>query len=310
LDPKKSFTLKLGPRDEEKLIALERVTDSGANNRLAMYAYTIAFLFDEPATGKALPAPSIKSTALFVNDEYLGCYNWIEIYSEADLYDHYQGKNAELFKALFDEMGEDQPLNHLCEKKFPDDSDFTTLNTLIYNAKSMDAADWSEWVAANVDIEDVVTYLVVHNYLGVHDTSRLNFYIYNYGKILILPWDNENSFNLTGQSLDGNNLLTRRLLEIPTIRADYNSEMQRLFLCDATSDLSSDPRIDLTNPESTGNIVDDLVTEAQSIFAEIDSAMYHDPTFYITYDMFLSKQSELLYFLYNRSAEIPEIPLP
>jgi hypothetical protein len=275
-----------------------------------MYAYTIAFRSGDPHTGKALPAPSIESTALFINDEYLGCYNWIEMYSEKNLQDHYHEQNAELFKAHFGKMGYDHPLHFLSEKKFPDDSDFSALDTLVYNAKNMDAVQWADWASTRIDMEDVVKYLAVHNYLGVLDTSWSNFYIYDYGKMLILPWDNEDSFILSTQGFDGNNLLTRRLLEEATIRSDYNSEMQRLFLTDATSDLSSDPRLDLANPETTENIIDDLIVEAQRTFAEIDRAMFYDPTFYVTYDGFLAGKSDLLDFLYNRSAVIPQIPLP
>jgi hypothetical protein len=310
LDPKKSFTLKLD--ETGTLYALERVTGSGANNRMAMYAYTIAYRSGDPHTGKALPAPSIDSTALFVNDEYLGCYNWIEMYSEENLRDHYHEQDAELFKAYFEDMGYDHPIHHLSEKKFPDDLDFSALDTMIYNARSMDTVQWADWVSTRMDSEDIVKYLAVHNYLGVLDTSWSNFYIYDYGKMLILPWDNEDSFILSTQGFEGNNLLTRRLLQDPAIRSDYNSEMQRLFLTDATLDLrlETPSRLDLVTPESTENIVDDLITEAEKVFVQIDRAMYYDPTFYVTYDGFLAEKSNLLNFLYNRSAVIPEIPLP
>ena len=310
LDPKKSFTLKLVSGGNKTLFSLERVTGSGANNRLAMYAYTIAYRSGDPTTVKALPAPSVNSTALFINDEYLGCYNWIEMYSEDNLRDHYHEQYAELFKAHFLEMGYDFPLHYLSEKKFPDDLNFTALDTLIYNAKNMDAAHWANWVATHIDREDIVKYLAVHNYLGVHDTSWSNFFIYDYGKMLILPWDNEDSFKLTIQSYAGNNLLTRRLLEEPAIRSDYNSEMKRLFVTDAASYSDLVSQLDLDEPELTENIIDDLITEAERIFAEIDRAMYYDPTFYVTYEGFLAGKLGILNFLYNRSAAIPEIPLP
>ena len=308
--PKKSFTLKYEAEGEEVLYALERLTGSGASNRLAMYAYSIAFLDGETQNGKALPAPDVSGLALFINDTYLGAYNKITIYREDELRAHYDGKPAELFKCFFLDMGFDMPLESLTEKKFPDDDDFASLNTLIYNAHYLIDPEWKSWVDSHINRDDIVRYLVVHDYLAVADTFQTNFYVYNYGKMLMLPWDNEASFRIGSTEYGGDNLLTRRLAQDPTIRSQYNSEMQRLFLS-GTADLATDPRgFDPLNPETTDNIVDDLIVEANRIFTEIDRAMYYDPTSYVTYEIFLAAQADKLSFLYNRSAEIPLEPLP
>lgn len=308
--PKKSFTLKYEDGEREERYALERLTGSGAANRLAMFAYSIAYRDGEPTTKKALPAPDVTGAALFINDTYLGAYNKITIYGEDELRTHYEGRPGELFKCFFLDMGYDVPLESLTEKKFPDDDDFSSLNRLIYNAHYLSDPEWESWVDGHINREDIVRYLVVHDYLGVADTFRTNFYVYNYGKMLMLPWDNEASFRIGSTEYGGDNLLTLRLAQDPTIRSEYNSEMQRLFMS-GTADVTSDPlKFDLSNPEGTDPIIDDLIVEANRIFTEIDRAMYYDPTSYVTYENFLSAQSDVLSFLYNRSAEIPTEPLP
>lgn len=298
--PKKSFTLKFETGDGDVMYALERLTGSGATNRLAMYAYRTV----------GLPAPDVSGLALFINDVYLGAYNKITMYSESELRGHYEGKPGELFKAFFLDMGYDVPLESLSEKKFPDDDDFSSLNTLIYNAHYLNDTEWKSWVDSYVNRDDIVKYLVVHDYLGVADTFRTNFYVYNYGKMLMLPWDNEASFRIGSTEYGGDNLLTLRLAQDPYIRSEYNSEMGRLFLS-GTADVTSDPaKFDLLDPEGTDAIVDDLIVEAGRVFTEIDRAMYYDPTSYVTYDNFLSGKADVLSFLYNRSVEIPMEPLP
>ena len=298
--PKKSFTLKYEDDEREERYALERLTGSGASNRLAMYAYRTV----------GLPAHEVTGAALFINDTYLGAYNKITLYTGEELRTHYGGLPGELFKCFFLDMGYDVPLESLSEKKFPDDDDFSSLNTLIYNAHYMSDPEWESWVDSYVNRDDIVRYLVVHDYLAVADTFQTNFYVYNYGKTLMLPWDNEASFRIGSTEYGGDNLLTRRLAEHPWIRSKYNSEMQRLFLSDAVGDLTGDSRLHLLAPEGTENIIDDLLVEANRIFTEIDRAMYYDPFSYVTYENFLSAQAEKIFFLYNRSAQIPEVPLP
>jgi hypothetical protein len=100
-----------------------------------------------------------------------------------------------------------------------------------------------------------------------------------------------------GYHLGGDNLLTDRLMEDPYIRSRYNNEMQRLFI----------------NP-GPENILDDIRDEAARIYGEIDLAVRHDPTYYLSYGDFLAEKDSLLNpsngFFVIRAGQIPDPPLP
>lgn len=99
---KKSFALKVNG----KKYMLERGQQNGGiYNRIAMRAYQLA----------GVTACDTESVALFLNDEYLGCYNFI-IYYDPDTMD------GELYKCWFSaisNMGSNHPLSSQSEKKIP-----------------------------------------------------------------------------------------------------------------------------------------------------------------------------------------------
>lgn len=280
LDPKKSFTVTLPAGGGVVQYALEAGYDSWATNRLAMRAYRLA----------GLPAPPADGVALFLNGEYLGYYTRLKMYNRKDLRARYGGKGGELFKCHFRRMGYDIPLYFRSEKKFPDDGDFSRLETLVLNARHLDEAAWKRWVDRSIDGEQIALYMAVHDYLNVVDTSRQNFYIYDYGRMLLLPWDNEKSMVRSMRPLGGHNLVTRRLLEdraAGSIRSRYEERMRRLFL---------EP-----GPE---NLVDRLRAEAQRIFQEIDRAVYLDPGRPGGYEEYAAERNRVLDFLTWRSADL------
>ena len=272
--PKKNFAVKIYSGEEEIKYAFDASDEPWVTNRIVMFAYNKV----------GLPAPNTVGVAFFINDEYLGYYTRVDMYNEKILRQHYYGKPGELFKAFFEsrDIGYDIPLHSISEKKFPADNDFSNLDTFIYNAKNMEDEEWLEWVSLFVDMDEIVKYMIVHNFFAVIDTSWLNFYIYNYGKMLILPWDNENCMDLNLVSLGGHNLLTNRLMAVPYIGSQYNSEFQRLFL-------------------DTDELIDDLIDEANRIFYEIDRAVYYDPIIYRTYEDYLREKGSVINFLNNRA---------
>ena len=297
IDPKKSFTVKF-ENNQGQLVkyALETAYDSFVTNRIAMYAYR---LID-------LPAPETTGIALYLNDTYMGYYTRLEAYTEHQLESYYYGNNGELFKANFidNNMGNHVPLQALSEKKFPDNNDFTTLNTLICNAKNMDDESWLNWVDNYIDKDEFVKYQTIQGYMSIKDTQYLNFYVYNYGKILLLPWDNEQSMNLEfDRYLHGNSFLTSGILKDPYCRAQYTNNLRVLFLSDQTDIL---PLLDLDNPGNTTNIIDDLIVEANRIFFEVYRAIDYEPTNYFTYNDFITEKKRILDFLYGRSYQIPD----
>jgi hypothetical protein len=249
IEYQKNFTVRIDVGPETISYALD---SSGASikNALAMFAYRAA----------GLPAARTEPAALFVNGEYLGCYTRIEMYSEDGLREHY-GAGGELFKCHFTEIGLDFPLYDRSEKKFPDDNDFTTLNTLVYNARYLPDPAWTDWVDRYIDIDDIIRYMVVHDFLAVYDTAIQNFYVHNHGKLSVLPWDNEMAMKSGLINLYGDNLILERIVADVTRRDLYHSEMRRLFL-------------DGVEPD---NILDDLTAEANRLFAGIETAVLNDP---------------------------------
>jgi len=257
---KKSFQLKI---DGKKYILERGRDDGGVSNRLAMRAYQLA----------GLPACDTRSVGLFLNDEYLGCYNLIFYYDEDVL-------GGELYKCYFpeyDDMSLNHPLRALSEKKFPKDDDFSNLENLVSAMLTLSNSDWRRYVLNNVDVEKFAAYLAVHDCLRVRDTFRTNFYIAFGGKFYFLPWDNEScmGYNSSGYELGGDNQLTRRLVSVPEVKAAYNQKVQSLFI--------------------DSGIVPELRSEALRMFDEAEGAMKHDPNYSL--EDFTSEKADILLFL-------------
>jgi hypothetical protein len=281
LYPKKSFTVKIETDNNTRRYCLESFC---IQNRIAFFAYKKA----------GLCVPDTEGVALSINGEYIGCYTKIEIYNEADLNKHYNTHSGQLFKCHFRTMGEDVPLHFRSEKQFPDNDDFSLLDNLIHNVAHMKDMEWEDWMKKNIDEDDIIRYMIVHDFLAVRDTSIQNFYIYAHKKMLILPWDNGVSMNPEKlPAIGGHNLLTKRLLEDPSMKTRYNTQMETYFL-----------------QAGEQNIVGSLQSELDRIYDEIDRAVYYDPTYYIDYEEFLDKKERLHSFIANRHDTIPAPPLP
>ena len=262
MHPKKSFQLKV----DGKKYVLERGDEvGGISNRIAMRAYQLA----------GLPACDTETIGLFLNDEYLGCYNFITYYDEDVL-------GGELYKSYFenyDNLEESHPLHSLSEKKFPDDDNFSTLDNLLAAVTTLSAAEWQEYVLKNVDIEKVASYLAVHDFLMVEDTFRTNLYIAYNGKFYLLPWDNESciGYNAKGYEMGGDNQLTRGLASVPEVKAAYNRRMKELFM--------------------DNGILSALKSDTEKMFATADTAMKNDPNFQGKYGKYEIEKERFLRFL-------------
>ena len=270
--PKKSFTVKVFSGGETIRHTFDASDDPWIKNRIAMFAYRRV----------GLPAPDTEGVAFFVNDEYLGYYTMADMYGERELQEYYHGKQGQLFKWVVDSLCE-IPLHGLSEKKFPADNDYSRLDALIHSANNLGDVDWFDWVASNVDRDEMVKYMVVHDFLGVTDTRTKNLYVYDYGKLLMLPWDHDRCM-ASEVAFGGDNPLTQRLIQEPYVRSEYIRQLRRLFL---------DPGED--------NIVEDLVTEANRIFDEVDRAIFHDPIAYRDYQEYLAEKQSVLDFLNHRA---------
>ena len=259
---KKSFQLKVDGRR----YVLERGDEvGGVSNRIAMRAHQLA----------GLPACDTETIGLFLNDEYLGCYNLITYYDEDIL-------GGELYKSFFenyDDMSKNHPLHSLSEKKFPEDDDFSNLENLLAAVTTFSDAKWQEYVLENVDVEKVASYMAVHDFLLVNDTFKTNLYIAYKEKFYLLPWDNESciGYNEKSYKIGGDNQLTRRLVAVPQVKAAYNRRMKELFIDDG--------------------ILTELHDDAEKMFDEADIAMKNDPNFRDGYKKFLTEKERFLKFL-------------
>ena len=262
MHPKKSFQLKVGG----KKYVLERGdVVGGISNRIAMRAQQLA----------GIPACDTETVGLFLNDEYLGCYNLITYYDEDIL-------EGELYKTYFedwDHMENNHPLRSLSEKKFPDDDDFSNLENLLAAVTTLSDAKWQEYVLKNVDVEKVASYLAVHDFLMVEDSFKTNLYIAYNGKFYLLPWDNEScmGYNERGYDMGGDNQLTKRLVSVPEVKAAYNRRMKELFIDDG--------------------ILSTLKADVEKMFAAADTAVKNDPNITDGYDKYLKTKERFLEFL-------------
>ena len=213
--PKKSFGLKIN----DKKYMLERGQENGGlYNRIVMRAYQLA----------GIPACKTESVGLFLNDSYLGCYNFITYYYEDIL-------GGELYKCVFsdyDQMGNNHPLASKTDKEFPDDNDFSNLENLVAALTTFSDAAWRQYVVKNVNIDQVASYLAVHDFFTVKETHGANYYIYYDGKFHIYPWDNEVCMleKSANYHLCNDNELIRRLASVPEVKNAYNQKMHSFFL--------------------------------------------------------------------------------
>ena len=93
-EPKKNFTLQIKAGDEKIKYALMHEAGTWFKNRIVMYAYN-----NYRYNGASLTAaPGTEPVALFVNDDYLGYYVKVDMYSESQLKAYKKGSFSELFK--------------------------------------------------------------------------------------------------------------------------------------------------------------------------------------------------------------------
>ena len=274
-EPKKNFTLQIKAGDDKVKYALMHEADTWFKNRIIMYAYNNYVYKGASLTA----APDTEPVALFVNDKYLGYYVKVDMYEEKQLNRYKKGSMSELFKVFVNHF-DSNPLYETTEKKFPKDKNFSSLELLITNLNQMGDEDWNAWVEKYIDVDDFIRYMVIHNYFGVEDTEAQNYYIYNYGKMVFLPWDNELGMKLEYDCFMGNNKLTRRLLAIPSIKNAYIQAMKD-FVADAA-------------------FLDELKNKVNGWYDEAYLAIKNDPIFYYSVEDARRCRDHIINFINNR----------
>ena len=262
---KKSFGLKI---DGRKYMLERGEENGGIYNRLVMRAYQLA----------DVPACDFESVGLFINDSYIGCYNFITYYHEDIL-------KGELYKCVIkdsDNMENNHPLRSKSDKKYPEDDNFANLEHLLAVLTTTSDSDWSQFVNKNVDIEEVASYMAVHDFFTVVDTRGANFYINYYDKYRLIPWDNERCLlsNSSEYIICNDNQLIRRLAAVPEVKAAYNRRMQDLF----------------TGGGATC-ILDQLQNEAATMFDNLATAMESDSRFATSREDFMKIKAYVVNYL-------------
>lgn len=280
--PKKNFTLRIKEGMHEGNYALMHEDFTWLKNRIVMYAYN-NFMYK----GEALvPAPETEAVALYINDEYIGYYAKVDMYSEEQLEAWRSGYMSELFKVELLSYDEN-PLWSNSEKKFPDDEDFSTLETLIVNVNSMSDAKWAAWAPQYIDIDSFIRYSVVHDFFAVTDSEDWNFYIYNYGKMVFLPWDHELGMNLESSMIYGFGKIQKRILSIPEVRAAYKQAM---------TDFADDTAF-----------LNRLQAQIDEWYDEAWLSIKNDPSHRFTETDFTNMKNYIKYFISNRGVRVKNL---
>ena len=249
--------------------------DTWFKNRIVMYAYNNYVYKGASLTA----APETEPVALFVNDEYIGYYVKVDMYSESQLNAYKKGSSSELFKILINDFVSDPP-HERSEKKFPKDKNFSSLDLLIINLNRMNDEEWNAWVEKYIDIDDFIRYMVVHDFFGIEDTVSHNYYIYNYGKLVFLPWDHELGMKLEYDSFFGDNKLVKRILKVPSVRAAYIQAMED-FVADT-------------------DFLNSLKDKVNGWYDEAYLAIKNDPVFYYSIEDARKCRDNIINFIDNR----------
>lgn len=274
-EPKKNFTLRIKVGSEKVKFALMHEADTWFKNRIVMYAYN-----NYVYKGASLAAaPETEPVALFVNDKYIGYYVKVDMYEESQLHRYKKGSISELFKILINSFDSD-PLHERTEKKFPKDKNFSTMDLLITNLNSMSDEKWNAWVEKYIDVDDFIRYMVVHDFFGIEDTVSHNYYIYNYGKLVFLPWDHELGMKLEYDSFFGDNKLVKRILKVPSVRAAYIQAMED-FVADT-------------------DFLNSLKDKVNGWYDEAYLAIKNDPVFYYSIEDARKCRDNIINFIDNR----------
>ena len=274
-EPKKNFTLRIKVGGEKVKYALMHEAGTWFKNRILMYAYK-NYIYKGSSLAAALETEPV---ALFVNDEYIGYYAKVDMYEEHQLHQYKKGSSSELFKILINNFNGD-PLHERSEKKFPKDENYSTLDLLIANLNRMSDEDWNAWVEKYIDVDDFIRYMVVHDFFGVGDTASHNYYIYNYGKLVFLPWDHEEGMVLEYDCFFGDNKLVKRILAVPSVRTAYIQAMKD-FVAD------------------TG-FLNSLKNKVNEWYDESYLAIKNDPVFYYSIEDARKCRDNIINFIDNR----------
>ena len=142
-----------------------------------------------------------------------------------------------------------------------------------------------------IDPQQVVRYLAVEAFLAEFDGllghwGANNFYVYRFegsNRMYVLPWDKDQTFRSANQSIWRNvdqNVLVRRLLEVPALRATYLEALsEAASIADSLVDPDGQPVNDRDATDVRGWLRGEIEREADQIrdAAKADPYRWHAP---------------------------------
>lgn len=194
-----------------------------------------------------LPAPQAAPARLVVNGEYWGLYTVVEPVSGHFLNERFGQDGGNLFDYAwarpwsFEYLGDD-PGAYIPSPFQPDQQeqpfDGGGLVELVRDANLAASAAFVEELEPHLDTRRLLTYVATENVLAewdgfVGELGLNNLYLYQLRgqrRFVVIPWDKDTSLSAEHwplyQRLD-QNVLTRRLVEHPELRAFYAAEVRR-----------------------------------------------------------------------------------
>ena len=196
------------------------------------------------------PAPREAYTRVFINDALVGVYAIVEAVDAAFLARAFGDEGGYVFEYQWlDEFhGEylGQSLDRYKEKFSPethvldaDSSLYAPLHDLFREINQPMSGTWRASVERHLDVQGFLTHLAVERFVSEIDGvlgswAMNNFYVYRPSgstRHQLIPWDRDNAFQTVDASImlgTNENMLARRLLEHPDLRAFYLQELERV----------------------------------------------------------------------------------
>ena len=270
-----------------------------------------------------LPAPRVVHARLTVNNQFLGLYTLVEpidkkflkrTLGENDGYlyefqrpdDHYdfgyRGEELEAYAALF------EPKTRETASMFDLYRPIKEMTQAISEAPGHRFIDT---VAEFLDVKKFLTYVASEAFLAERDGilgewGMNNFYLYRFEKSMrfeLLPWDRDTSMFETEMSPFNRierNVLMRRLLEDPGMRAHFDDALRRCAEVAMRPAPSSDEDDDDPVPGGW------LEREIRAAYEQIRSAAHQDPSMPFSADDFEAEIERLLDLAKRRSSLVLE----
>jgi spore coat protein CotH len=219
------------------------VLDNGAQDASGLRE-RLAFLVFE---AMGIAAPRLAHARLVVNGEPWGLYTLVEPVSGHFLGERFGENEGNLFDYTWTKPYHFEYLGDGPEAYVPlpfqpdnnrDDVDASGLVAFIRAINLAPTPTFVEEISAYVDPRRVLTYVATENALAEYDgfagyAGANNFYLYQFAgqrRFVLVPWDKDTSLSAAEWPLDerlDTNVLTRRLMEDPALRAFYVSEVRR-----------------------------------------------------------------------------------